>query len=97
MTERRRRLAAGFARVIQRLDACQSRASGVDLAPFLADARGFEAALPTRNRPDTFDDVETGFELIYRSERFADRACGSEEPLDRALLLIGQRRGLEAQ
>jgi Tfp pilus assembly protein PilF len=97
MTERRRRLAAGLAQVIQRLDACRSRAPGVDPELLLADARGFEATLPTRNRPDAFDDVERGFELIYRSERFADRACGSEEPLDRALLLIGQRRGLEAQ
>lgn len=96
MAERRTRLSAGFARVIQRLDACQSRTSDVDPA-LLADAREFEATLSTRNRPDTFDEVETGFEVIYRGERFADRACGPGEPLDRALLLIGQRRGLEAQ
>ena len=103
MTERRRRLASGLAQVIPRLEACQSRASAgrpdprLDLETLLVDAREFEATLSARTRPNTFDHIEAGFDLIYRDERTADRACGSPEPLDRALSLIGRLRGLEDQ
>lgn len=103
MTERRRRLAAGVAQLIRRLDACQSSGSAgrvdgrIGIQPFLEDARELEAALGARNKPNSFDDIESGFDMVYRGERAAERACGSPDPFDRALVLIGRRHGLEDQ
>lgn len=103
ITERRRRLAIGVAQVIRRLEACQLRPSGerldsgVDLETLLASARQFEATLMARNKPNASDQIDAGFDIVYRGVRAADRACGSPEPLDRALRLIGQRHGLEDQ
>lgn len=105
MTERRNRLGVGLAQAIRRLEACQSRPAGerldvdprVDLEALLASARGLEAGLGGRHAPNSSDQIEAGFDIVYRGVRAADRACGSPEPLDRALLLIGQRHGLEDQ
>jgi tetratricopeptide (TPR) repeat protein len=103
MSERRRRLAASLAQVIRRLKACQARTptervdAGVDLERLLVDASELDATLNARNRPTTTDQIEAGFDLVSRGERIADRACGSPDPLDRALLLIARRHGLEDQ
>lgn len=104
MTERRRRLGDSLAQVIRRLEACQLHTPGeqrldprVDVETRLADARGFEDTLKVRNRPDSSDQIDAGFDIVYRGARAADQACGSPEPLDKAILLIGQRHELEDQ
>jgi hypothetical protein len=103
MSERRRRLAASLAQVIGRLEACQARTptarldAGVALEPSLAEARASGAALNGRDRLSTSDQIEAAFDVVARGERITDRACGSPEPFDRALLLIAKRHGLEDQ
>ena len=103
MSERRRRLAASLAQGIRRLEVCQARTptarldAGVALEPFLTEARALGAALNGRDRLSTSDQIETAFDVVARGERITDRACGSPEPFDRALLLIAKRHGLEDQ
>jgi hypothetical protein len=42
--------------------------------------------------------VADGLDLVYRIERAVQQHCGPMlTPLDRALLLIGRRRGFEEQ
>lgn len=101
MSERRRRLADGLTQAIRRLETCQTRTTSerldgrVDLESLLVNARELDATLSARSRPTTSDQIEAGFDVVLRGERLADRACGSSEPLDRALLLIARRHGLE--
>jgi Tfp pilus assembly protein PilF len=101
--ERRRRLAADLAQMTRRLDACQARTpaerrqAGVDLQPLLTEALGLDTTLNARNRPSSSDQIEAGFDVVVRGERLADRACGSPDPLDRAILLIARRHGAEGQ
>ena len=100
-SERRQRLVAGLGRTIERLESCQAAAlsarrdSGLTLSMPLDAARQFSSQLPAA-RPLSSDEIEAGFELIYRGERAAETACGPPEPFDRALLLIGRRHGLES-
>jgi Tfp pilus assembly protein PilF len=101
MSERRRRLAAGLAQVIRRLETCDARtprdpmnAAG-DVKFLRAEAHAVDAALTARGKPRSSDEVEAGFEVIVRGERLANRVCGLPEPLDQALLLIAGRHGLE--
>lgn len=100
MSERRRRLDAGLAQVIRRLEACQVSSSTerldarVGLESLLVDARGLRTTLSARNRPSTPEQIEGGLDMVGRGERMADRACGSPEAPDRVLLLIARRHGL---
>jgi hypothetical protein len=103
MTERRRRLADDLAQVVRRIEACQLRNPAerldprVDLETPLAEARGFEATLRARNTLSSSDQIDAGFDIVYRAVGVVDRACGSPELLDRAVRLIGQRHGLGDQ
>ena len=101
-SERRNRLAADLAQVIGHLEACQARSStnrrnaSVDLEPPLAEARALDAGLRASKRTAP-DQVDAGFDVVVRGERAADRACGSPDLLDRAILLTARRHGLEDQ
>lgn len=94
--ERRRRLDAALTRAAARLEACApSQPSDVqaDLTAAAIDATTRAAAVRRRGAP--LDAIEDGLDLAYRLERRAEMLCPSPDmPLDRALILIGQRRGL---
>lgn len=97
--ERRRRLTAGFRHAAERLDTCLARqradaaAGPGDLNGLRAEAAAFAPALAARRaRPEL---IEEGVDLVYRIERTIEGACGAAAPLDRALLLIGRRHGLD--
>jgi cytochrome c-type biogenesis protein CcmH/NrfG len=101
MSERMRRLAADVAQVIPRLEQCQARPPGervdrgVDLDSILVDVRDLDATLSARKQAIASDEIEAGFDVVLRGERLAERACGSPEPFDQALLLIAERHHLE--
>jgi len=103
IAERRRRLGTALTRVVERLQACEARApadrldAGVDVSATLTQAVALDKTLESRRGLRSSDEVEAAFDVVYRGTREADRACGSPEPLDRALLLIGRRHGLEDQ
>jgi predicted Zn-dependent protease len=97
--ERRKRLDTGLAQASHRLESCLNDSSGVD--DKLHDLRDeLESLQRTLRRPrrDSRDLVDDGAELVYRVERAVQQACPTPvTPLDRALLLIGEKRGFEEQ
>lgn len=101
ISERRRRLADGLSRVVRRLDACGTRApridAGVDVSRVQIEAAELEKTLASPGTLISSDDIEASFDVVYRGTLAADRACGSPEYFDRALLLIARRHGLENQ
>ena len=96
--ERRRRLIANFSYADQRLSACiEQRASATqpsaDELALRQEAQAFETHLkaPVVGEDDTLD---VGVDLIYRIEREVVQRCPSTL-LDRALVLIGQKHGVD--
>ena len=95
---RRRRLTDGFAYANERLQACANRrstgstASAGDAA-LRDEAQDFERRLPLAARDN--DVIEDGLALIYRIERYVTQVCPPVTPLDRALLLIGERHQVD--
>jgi tetratricopeptide (TPR) repeat protein len=90
------RLAPGIARARERLDACAAGgASMPDSRRMPLEALGAELAEfervhshPLRDR--AIEPIETGLNLVYRIEQQTAR-CSPLSPLDRALLLVGDR------
>jgi tetratricopeptide (TPR) repeat protein len=101
MGERASRLAMMLDQVIRRLETCRARPpaerldSGVGLTPVLKELVGLRTAPPARANRRGPDHIDAGFEVIVRGERLAERACGAPAPLDRAILLIAQRHGVD--
>jgi hypothetical protein len=95
--QRRRRLVTAFEQATGRLDACLSvppTGPREELESLRNDARVF-AAIVGRSAVAR-DDIDDGVDLVYRIERAVERSCATPAvPLDRALLLMGRRHGLE--
>ena len=97
--ERSRRAGAALSHTIARLDVCRMRTppgdSSPDLAEVLEDARTLMSTLTASAGTTTSDQIETSVDLLARGERIADRVCGSPDTLDRALVLMARRHGLD--
>ena len=96
--ERSRRLVAALSQTIERLDGCRTRdpaaASSAALAPVVEDARTLSTTLGASGGT-TAEQIETGFDTVVQGEHLAERVCGPPDALDRALLLIARRHGLD--
>lgn len=91
--ERRRRLVANLTHAHDRLEKCLM-AQMPDLAPLLArEMAGLRA--DRRSIARDADVLEAAVNLTYRIEQHAQARCGDATPLDRALLLVAQRHGLD--
>lgn len=99
--ERRRRLLVALKQAMRSLEICLVGSlvdPRADLESIRAEALEFEAAVAAERRGDVRDFIDDGVDLIYRIERSIEPGCRSlTTPLDRALLLIGRRRGFEQQ
>lgn len=99
--ERKRRLSIIVEQAIQRVETCRARPApdrpnaGPDLEPSLDALRMLDSALLMPNGPGTSDEIESGLDLVARTERQADQACRPPDPADRAVLLIARRHNLE--
>ena len=97
--ERRARAAAAVERAMAVLDTCLAVAPGdrrVALGPLHTELQTFASTFAARSRRDPRDVSEEGLELAYRVETAIEQACGpATAPLDRAILLIGRRHGLD--
>jgi predicted Zn-dependent protease len=92
-SERRRRLAANITYVRMRLVECTAGLPAPD--PSFSGVRqtieGIEARLKRGGSdPDLVDD---GVAVVFRAEGVLGRHCGPATPLDRALVIIGERHG----
>ncbi len=96
--ERRRRLTADFEQAKRRLDGCLAGPipDPAPLRALQAEADQFAAAIEDGALRRSSDAIDSGFDLAYRIERATAAGCGPTDPLDRAVLLIGRRHGLEA-
>ena len=99
--ERRRRLLAAFDSATQRLAACL-RDPAASTEPVLQaleeEAGNFGSELTLRGPRETRAVVDDGVDLVYRIERAVEQSCGAPaRPLDRAIVLIGRRHGLDPQ
>jgi tetratricopeptide (TPR) repeat protein len=97
--ERRRRLAADFSYLQQRLNGCLDRATGQttdDQAALQREADAFQDHLKPSAALEQ-DRIETGVELIDRIARHVARTCGPATTFDRALLLIGREHGADTR
>lgn len=98
-SERRRRLLVALKEATRSLEVClvgSLVAARTGLESIRTEALDFEAAVAAQPRGDVRDLVDDGVDLIYRIERSIEPSCRSlTTPLDRALLLIGRRRGFE--
>jgi len=95
--ERQRRLLANFAYARQRLNACLDLRSSLskpigDERALLDEAQSLERTLTQTSIRET-DTIESLTDVIYRIEQTAMADCPPALPLDRALVLIGQRHG----
>ena len=99
--ERRRRLLVALEQATESLEVCLVGSmvdSRADLESIRTEALDFDAALAAERRGDVRDFIDDGVDLIYRIERAIEPRCRRlTTPLDRALLLIGRRRGFEEQ
>lgn len=96
-SERRRRLVAVCSYAHRRLESCLSRGSSTDDASSLAvEWSTFSDQL---RRPGALeqDTIETGIELIDRSEQLVAQRCGPPTALDEALILMGRQRASEGR
>jgi cytochrome c-type biogenesis protein CcmH/NrfG len=99
-TERRRRLSLALQQALQRLNACLggSVEKKGRLELLRTDVRDFEDALEARQRQEVEHLIDDGVDLVYRAERASEQHCTAAlAPLDRALLLIARRHGLDDQ
>lgn len=97
--ERRKRADAAVQRAMEVLDVCLAAAPGDRsdaLEALHAELRTFASTFAARIRRDPRDVSEEGLELAYRVQASVEQACGpATAPLDRAILLIGRRHGLD--
>jgi tetratricopeptide (TPR) repeat protein len=91
-SERRRRLLANLAHVGKRIEDCSGRLETPD--PALADLSKLLADVESRARrfQNDQDVIDDGIAAVFRGEQFLELRCGPLAPLDRALLIIGERR-----
>jgi tetratricopeptide (TPR) repeat protein len=97
-SSRRRRLMDDFTHADERLDACVEPHSGGQPSTAEQAIRDEAEAFKAQLTPATIldeDTIESGVELIDRIERAAIERCPPSTPLDRALVLIGQRHGVD--
>jgi tetratricopeptide (TPR) repeat protein len=91
--ERRRRLEANLARARERIEHCLAVAepdTALAFKPQLAALNG------TRQRVARDEDLlEAALDLVARVTAAANARCGEETPLDRALVIIAERHGLQ--
>jgi len=98
--ERRRRLEIGLDQVSQRIETCLSSTprNGVDDLEQLRSRLDNLQVTLRRSGRSSRDLVEDGAEVVYGAERAVQQACAlPPTPLDRALLLIGEKHGLAEQ
>jgi tetratricopeptide (TPR) repeat protein len=91
-SERQRRLTENLVHVRMRLETCLPPvpAPPTPEVAELAQAIG-EIERRIARTPGDPDLVDDGVALVHRTGRFLESRCGIVEPLDRALLLIGER------
>lgn len=99
VAERRTRADAAVQRAMVVLDSCLAVAPegrGDARGALHAELQTFASTFAARSRRDPRDVSEEGLELAYRAEASVEQACGTATaPLDRAILLIGRRHGLD--
>jgi tetratricopeptide (TPR) repeat protein len=97
-SSRRRRLVDDFTHADERLDAClEPRSGGQPSTTELAvreEAEAFKTLLTPSAILDE-DTIESGVEVIDRIEREVIERCPPSTLLDRALVLIGRRHGVD--
>jgi tetratricopeptide (TPR) repeat protein len=96
-SERQRRAGAAFAQAFDRLNACLERPTPDPpaLTALKDESDRYRAAIDDHTLRQLPDAVDTGFELAFRIEQASQNGCGPADPLDRAILLVGRRHGLE--
>lgn len=97
-SERRRRVTVALDQAGRTLQVCLAAAPAAvsDLQILQAEAAAFTARSAAAARRAPGDIVEDGLELAYRIESAVDDHCRQMAvPLDRAILLIGRRRGID--
>jgi Tfp pilus assembly protein PilF len=96
VAERRRRFAAAIARARERLEMCSAASGGQeppDPSSLDSKLQTFESLLgphPPKDAPPVMDTIDDGMDLVLQIEE-SSAGCGPANPLDRALILIGQR------
>jgi tetratricopeptide (TPR) repeat protein len=92
-SERRRRLDANLAHARARLERCVTPAAPAAAA---ALGSGLAAVTGTRRRVARDDDLlEAAVQLVARVVAAADAHCADDSPIDRALIVIAARHGLD--
>jgi len=91
-SERRRRLTENLTHVRSRIETCATPGA----VPPPAEMAELTQAVDDLERqisrtPGNSDLVDDGVALVLRAERFLEPRCGPSAPLDRALILIGER------
>jgi tetratricopeptide (TPR) repeat protein len=100
--DRRDRLMADVEHAHKRLQACiaaptpLSQSKRSQLESLRTEIIALERALRRRFNDRSVEHVEEGLSLVYRIE-YQTTECSASLPLDRALLLIGKRHGLDLQ
>jgi Flp pilus assembly protein TadD len=95
---RRRRLVDNFSYAERRLNSCAEKHQGGQPSADELALRGEVHAFNTQLAPSTIleeDTIESGVELIDRIERAVMQNCPPPTPMDRALMRIGQRHGVD--
>jgi tetratricopeptide (TPR) repeat protein len=96
VAERRRRFAAAIARARERLDMCaaspgaQGSTGFASLDPRLQTFESLLGPHPPKDAPPVMDTIDDGMDLVLQIEE-SSGSCGPVNPLDSALILIGQR------
>jgi tetratricopeptide (TPR) repeat protein len=99
--ERNRRIRLAFERAGERLDKCRLTNGGgnTDLTPVSSGLASLKSEwvnmrpkLKTMNRQTESDLPDTLMDLVFQIEQQTDRACGTPEGIDLALLLISRDR-----
>jgi tetratricopeptide (TPR) repeat protein len=92
-SERRRRLTANLVYARMQLEECAASAQieNVDLRAVQAALDDIERRL--KRAPNDQDVVDDGIGATYRAGRPIGMLCAASSPLDRALVIIGERQG----
>jgi tetratricopeptide (TPR) repeat protein len=97
--ERRRRLRKNVEDALTRLQTCQATTPDAAAAlPVRQEAQTLHRRLrraPAGQQP--LQVIEDGLDLVRRIEDAADRRCPTRQPIDRALVILAERRRIDRQ
>lgn len=100
LRERADRLALARARARDRVGECLADGAAISettrdtLEALRTELQAWETAARQPGRGRSLESIEDGMTLVYRIEQQTADICGAGQPVDRALLLVGERHDL---